>query len=489
MESATKRLLGAATTVLLASAASAQATFQSFSPNGASRMTPEGQTIVGANNTGPWLWTAGGGFTTIGASGTMAVDLSDDAAVVVGNKKDALNFDGPAMWDAVNGWVTLGGLPGQTPPSNSYGTASAVSGDGSIVVGLGWLSNFKARGFRWDAVQGMVQMPQLGTRSSRALAISGNGQMIGGWDEHDTGVRRAAVWDANLNETLFLARPENPEGYGEISDFNSDGTVIAGHDYIGNNPKAGFVWTASKGVINFGPVPGVNPIDNYNWANGVSEDGSVAVGGNWDLSINTTFATIWTEATGVMFLKEHLMSLGVQGLDNIQLANALDISADGTIIQGWGAQGFAQFWFIATLPSCNGGTASFCITSPNSAGSGALIGSNNQTSIASNAFELSATGLPASVNGIFFYGPQAQQVPFGNGVNCVGSGGIGTFRLPMYTSDASGSVLQLLDFNQLPAGGEITPGSTWNFQAWYRDPAAGGAMFNTSDALRATFCD
>jgi len=47
----------------------------------------------------------------------------------------------------------------------------------------------------------------------------------------------------------------------------------------------------------------------------------------------------------------------------------------------------------------------------------------------------------------------------------------------------------MIDFTQLPAGGQITSGSTWNFQAWYRDPAAGGAMFNTSDALRATFCD
>jgi uncharacterized membrane protein len=452
-------------------------------------MTPDGQTIVGSKTQGPWLWTAGGGFTTIGASGITAMDLSDDATVVTGNMKDAANMDGPALWDAVNGWRTLGGLPGQAPTGGSWGSASAISGDGSIVVGLGWLSTGKARGFRYDAVNGMVQMPQLGTRSSRALAISGDGSLIGGWDEHATGVRRAALWDANLSETLPLVRPENTEGYGEIGDINSDGSVICGSDYLGTQPKAGFVWTAATGVINFGPVPGVVVNDNYNWANAVSEDGKVAVGGNWDLFMNTTFATIWTESTGVVFLKEHLMSLGVQGLDQIQLANALDISADGTVIQGWGAQGFSQFWFRATLPSCNGGTASFCITSPNSVGSGALIGSNGNTSVAANQFQLSATGLPANVNGIFFYGPQAQQVPFGNGVSCVGSGGIGTFRLPMYTSSASGAASHMVDFASLPAAGQITPGSTWNFQAWYRDAAAGGAMFNTSDALRATFCD
>ena len=36
--------------------------------------------------------------------------------------------------------------------------------------------------------------------------------------------------------------------------------------------------------------------------------------------------------------------------------------------------------------------------------------------------------------------------------------------------------------------GQITAGSTWNFQFWYRDPAAGGADFNLSDGLEVTFC-
>ena len=35
---------------------------------------------------------------------------------------------------------------------------------------------------------------------------------------------------------------------------------------------------------------------------------------------------------------------------------------------------------------------------------------------------------------------------------------------------------------------QITPGSTWYFQFWYRDSAAGGAAFNLSNGLSATFC-
>jgi hypothetical protein len=56
--------------------------------------------------------------------------------------------------------------------------------------------------------------------------------------------------------------------------------------------------------------------------------------------------------------------------------------------------------------------------------------------------------------------------------------------------DSFGDVERLLDFTQPPAGGgpgQIEPGSTWNFQLWYRDPAGGGSGFNLSDALSAPF--
>jgi hypothetical protein len=33
----------------------------------------------------------------------------------------------------------------------------------------------------------------------------------------------------------------------------------------------------------------------------------------------------------------------------------------------------------------------------------------------------------------------------------------------------------------------VQPGSTRHFEFWYRDPAAGGANFNASNALTLTF--
>ena len=87
--------------------------------------------------------------------------------------------------------------------------------------------------------------------------------------------------------------------------------------------------------------------------------------------------------------------------------------------------------------------------------------------------------------GLFFYGPNQTSVPFGNGILCV-SGQLQ--RLSVSNSGSQGVLVHALDITSPPTGsGQILAGSTWNFQAWYRDPAAGGQLFNTSDGLTITF--
>ena len=44
-----------------------------------------------------------------------------------------------------------------------------------------------------------------------------------------------------------------------------------------------------------------------------------------------------------------------------------------------------------------------------------------------------------------------------------------------------------VDFLASPVSGAFTPGSQWNFQAWFRDPAAGGSNFNLTNGLTITF--
>ena len=129
--------------------------------------------------------------------------------------------------------------------------------------------------------------------------------------------------------------------------------------------------------------------------------------------------------------------------------------------------------------------SSYCVTSPNSAGPGAVIAGGGSAGFAANNLSLNAAGCPANQNGIFYFGLGQTLVPFGDGFRCVA--GV-FFRLPIVTTDAAGTALFAFDLTTSPAAGVITPNSTWNFQFWVRDPAAGGAGFNLSDGLAVMFC-
>lgn len=131
----------------------------------------------------------------------------------------------------------------------------------------------------------------------------------------------------------------------------------------------------------------------------------------------------------------------------------------------------------------------FCPATFNTTGLPGVMWASGSQSIAANTFTLTASQLPPNKTAFFFYGNQQVQVSVGQGWRCVGGS---VFRLrPAQNSGPSGSISRLLDFSQPPAGsgsGAIQPGMTRYFQAYYRDPAGGGASFNLTDALEAGFC-
>jgi glucose/arabinose dehydrogenase len=111
------------------------------------------------------------------------------------------------------------------------------------------------------------------------------------------------------------------------------------------------------------------------------------------------------------------------------------------------------------------------------------------TSLGISAATVYVTDLPAFSPALLFYGPLDDLVSMGNGSLCVG----GTLsRASVDMADGSGTSQFDLDFSVAPfsAGpGRIDPGSTWTFQAWYRDVGGPlGATFNFSGATRVTFC-
>jgi hypothetical protein len=132
----------------------------------------------------------------------------------------------------------------------------------------------------------------------------------------------------------------------------------------------------------------------------------------------------------------------------------------------------------------------YCTTSPNSVGAGALINWSGTLNIDHNLFALTVNEATPDQFGLFFYGSGQQATPYGDGVVCVAGS---LFRLnPPAITDDDGDLNRTINFPDLPTGsgpGEITSGSTWHFQFWYRDPQGpGGSGFNFSDALRVRFC-
>jgi len=148
-------------------------------------------------------------------------------------------------------------------------------------------------------------------------------------------------------------------------------------------------------------------------------------------------------------------------------------------------------WVVSVIYrplNCGGGNQTYCVTSANSAGSGAIMGLLGSTSVSANDLIVTCVGGPPQKVGLFFYGPNQIQVPFGDGFRCVG-GQINRMPPPVQI-DVFGNAAYVVD-NTLPrfssGSGALTAGANWNFQFWYRDPAFGGSGFNLSNGLALTF--
>jgi len=174
------------------------------------------------------------------------------------------------------------------------------------------------------------------------------------------------------------------------------------------------------------------------------------------------------------------------------LVFAGDVDRDGfdeILLGDWDAPSHgAGAGRVLVLSPCPLPTASVCSTSPNSVGPGARMSSTGTTDLSRNDLVLLAQEMPPGVVGFFLLGSARVSVPFGDGVRCAGEGPAGLHRSPIGVADGSGTLTRPLDVAQ-PPGSAIRAGTTWYFQAVYRDPAGpGGSRINLSDGLRGTFC-
>jgi len=315
-----------------------QATFTTIGP-GVSLydMSDDGSVLVGTDFTGPFRWTQATGIVGIGAKGSP--DCSADGSKICAGI-DSGGFSQAAYWLGGTNWNPLGGIGGTSGTSMS--TAYDISGDGSIVVGLGWVSAGTAHAFTWDATFGMQDLGSIGGSSSRANAISADGSRTVGWDQDSiSGWWRAASWDKNGFEELL-----DPTGAaGDAHGVSSDGTWVVGNNHPTNGDN-GWLWSQATGFIDVGCLSG------WMWQGrprDVSDNGAVVVGScGWFMD---DVATIWTESTGIIELKQYLINNGATVPPALHLSYAMAVSPDGTTIIGTAQDAtFQSYGFIATIP-------------------------------------------------------------------------------------------------------------------------------------------
>ncbi|HEV8112601.1 MAG TPA: M64 family metallopeptidase [Planctomycetota bacterium] len=138
-----------------------------------------------------------------------------------------------------------------------------------------------------------------------------------------------------------------------------------------------------------------------------------------------------------------------------------------------------------TVQPAGTGFTNFCVTTPNSAGPGAVMGYSGTSSVAANDLVLRTSGCPPFKTAIYFFGAGQTQVVLGNGFRCVASPFV---RFPAIQTDFLGDAELVVDLAHLPNGQVIHSGDVRNFQLWFRDPPGGGASTDTSDGLRVQFC-
>jgi hypothetical protein len=128
------------------------------------------------------------------------------------------------------------------------------------------------------------------------------------------------------------------------------------------------------------------------------------------------------------------------------------------------------------------GTTNHCVAAPSSLGVPAALAGPCALDLDAGDPTFVASPVPTG-RGFLYFGPERGETPFGDGLLCVG----GTLHRTPAALVVNGVLSVDVDVDSPATAAALLPGTSWSFQALYRDPNAGGTGFNLSDAVRVTF--
>ena len=382
-----------------------------------------------------------------------AVAISGDTVLVTAYYEDAMgsNSGSAYLFDATTGMQLAKLVPSDGASEDFFGVSCAISGNIAIIGAYGDDDNGTDSGsaYLFDTTTG-TQIAKLLPSDGGAddsfgfsVAISGPTAIVGAKDDDDNGYSSgsAYLFDTTTGTQTFKLLASDGlanDSFGISVAISDDAALVGAHrnDSNGMREGAAYLFDATTGLEHDKLVPSTVTGWDAHFGNSVGLDGGTAI-------IGADYENVIGLHSGSAYLME----------------------------------------------ACIGSVSNVCIGAINSRGLGAEMVYGGSTSVSANDFVLASVWCPYNQFGVFYYGPAQAQIPFGNGYRCVVSGGVGVFRLPVVNTGILGAGLWPLDITS-PAhpSGQITAGSTWYFQFWYRDPLAGGATFNLSDALKVNFC-
>lgn len=227
-------------------------------------VTADGSMVVGGDN---WWKTSGqnGIFGPFPGNQdqTQASGLSgtSQAPVAVGAAIKGSDSNG-ATFHAFR-WTPTGGLQDLGLTTGSESIAISISADGSVIVGEARDASGFWRAFRWTASTGMQDIGTLGGPESAAFAVNKDGSVLVGTSltSGSTGSNHSFVWTAktgmqDLKTILDAAGVHTADKWvslDALAGVSADGTVMTGY---GLNPRTTAfpfgVWTPFRVVL---PVP------------------------------------------------------------------------------------------------------------------------------------------------------------------------------------------------------------------------------------------
>jgi len=171
----------------------------------------------------------------------------------------------------------LGDLPGGTFQSD----ATAVSADGTVVVGRS-TSEAGHEGFRWKLGRGMVGLGDLpgGHYASSVTGVSSDGKVVVG-GSHSSSGSEGFRWTRS-GGMATCGTFSSGYFYSEALDVSADGNIIVGYS-LGKQGQQAFIWDECHGMRDLRDVL-VNSYDldldgwTLKMARAISDDGFTIVG-------------------------------------------------------------------------------------------------------------------------------------------------------------------------------------------------------------------